>query len=141
MPTFERTIYVVARHRRVFSALVRPHHTEQWYYGLRVRSDYRLGYPFDFELDGEKRVTGKLLKLKPGRRIEYTFGFPRVDELESRVRFDLMTSGSRMTEVRLKHRFFEETETWRAIATWWELALSSLRHYVEIGRGLPIPRL
>jgi uncharacterized protein YndB with AHSA1/START domain/DNA-binding transcriptional ArsR family regulator len=68
------SIYINASPERVWHALTDGDDTVQYYYGTRVRSDWKVGSPLSYDYpDGTVAADGEVIECDPPRRLETTF--------------------------------------------------------------------
>jgi uncharacterized protein YndB with AHSA1/START domain/DNA-binding transcriptional ArsR family regulator len=68
------SIYINASPERVWHALTDGDDTVQYYYGTRVRSDWKVGSPLSYDYpNGTVAADGEVIECDPPRRLETTF--------------------------------------------------------------------
>jgi uncharacterized protein YndB with AHSA1/START domain/DNA-binding transcriptional ArsR family regulator len=68
------SIYINASPERVWRAITDGDETVQYYYGTRVKSDWRVGSPVSYDNpDGTVAADGEVIECDPPRRLETTF--------------------------------------------------------------------
>lgn len=139
-PIFVYVTYIAASPERVWEALTKPDISEQYWFGYRVKADGNAG-----ERMTAHSPTGKLahddpiIESDPPRRLVYAWKplyKDMVGERPSRVTFELedLKGQTRLTVV---HDEFEEgSKIFDLIGKGWPAVLSSLKSYLETGRGL-----
>ncbi len=139
-PTLVHRIHIRASAEEVWRAITDPLFTEQYFYGLSVRSDWKMGARIVYEsLAGGPHMVGTLLEVDPPRRLSFSVRVLRDEEtaadLPSRVTWELEPAegGCNLTVV---HDEFEaETPTYRTVEGGWPLALEGLRELLETGKA------
>ena len=133
-------IYIQAPAERVWDAITKPEHTRQYYYGGAITSDLQIGSPFDYfdtNDEGEPRLllTGKVVEVKPLKRLVHTFSFPNYEDRPSRVTYEIEEQGD-VVKLTVTHQFEEESQTSKDTAEGWPLVLSGLKTWLETGKRL-----
>ncbi len=68
------SIFINASPERVWHALTDGDDTVQYYYGTRVRSDWKVGSPLSYDYpDGTVAADGEVIECDPPKRLETTF--------------------------------------------------------------------
>jgi uncharacterized protein YndB with AHSA1/START domain/DNA-binding transcriptional ArsR family regulator len=68
------SIYINASPERVWRAITDGDETVQYYYGTRVKSDWKVGSPVSYDNpDGTVAADGEVIECDPPRRLETTF--------------------------------------------------------------------
>jgi uncharacterized protein YndB with AHSA1/START domain/DNA-binding transcriptional ArsR family regulator len=68
------SIFINAEPERVWRAITDGNETVQYYYGTRVRSDWKVGSPISYDnADGTVAADGEVLSIDPPTRLEMTF--------------------------------------------------------------------
>ncbi|MCK9915831.1 SRPBCC family protein [Microbacteriaceae bacterium K1510] len=139
-PMFVYVTYIAAPPERVWEALTKPDVSEQYWFGYRVKADGKAG-----ERMTAHSPTGKLahddpiIESDPPRRLVYAWKPLYKDmqgERPSRVTFELedLKGQTRLTIVH--DEFDEGSKIFGLISKGWPAVLSSLKSYLETGRGL-----
>ncbi len=142
-PEFIYVTYVETTPEKLWQALTDGDFTERYWFAHRVASDWNVGSSYQFTLEGEKRLEGKVLISDPPRRLSYSWNgcaeeFRR--ERTSRVTFDLEPRG-KVVKLTLTHDNLDEAGvTFRGIAEGWPMVLAGLKSVLESGTILDIPR-
>jgi uncharacterized protein YndB with AHSA1/START domain len=141
---YEYEIYIGAPIEQVWRGLTDGDLTKQYVYGTRLQSTLKKGAPYAFVGDGDfKVVDGQILDIKPNHRLALTWRahwdqYVSSDP-ESRVTYELSSSGPKVTKLRLLHdQFDRETATYKGSIEGWPLMLSSLKTFLESGEPLPV---
>ena len=137
----ERSIYIVAPRKRVWRALTAPLETPNYYYKTRLETKLRRGEPFRYlSSDGELAVDGELVSVEPESKLVHTLSFPHLKDPATRVTYELSDCGPKMTKLDLVHDgFAKANETWKDVQDGWTRILSSLKTYIETGKGIDWP--
>jgi len=139
-PEFVYTTYIETTAERLWDALTNGDFTERYWYGHRVASDWKVGSPYRFAMQGRPSVEGKVLESDRPRRLSYTWDACSADakrECISRVTFDLEPHG-KVIKLTVTHNNLDECgKTLRDISGGWPLVMASLKSFLETGRELP----
>ena len=113
------------------------------YWGHSNVSDWSVGAPWEHRrLDASKKVdlVGTVIESEPLRRLVITWAFPGdIEEPAkvSRVAFDIETHKDDMVRLTVSHTELEPGgEMERGITEGWPIVLSSLKSFLETGKGL-----
>ncbi len=139
-PSFVYVTYIATTPERLWTALTDPNVTEQYWYGYRVDAGGKAGDPVTAVSPRGKVVhRDVVIESDPPRRLSYSWhplykGL--ADERPSRVTFtiDPLKNQVRLTVV---HDDFDEgSKVYESIKGGWPAVLSSLKTFLESGRGL-----
>lgn len=140
-PTLVHRIRVSAPPERVWQAITDPRFTEQYLFGLAVRSDWQVGTRVVFETpSGETHLEGRITEIDRPVRLRFSARLLRDPEtardLPSRITWEVapVPGGCEVTVVH--DEFDGETYTYRRVKNGWPLALLGLRELLETGRAL-----
>ena len=133
--------YIGTTPQRVWDAIVQPEFTRQYWYHENL-SDWRPGSAWkhrDVET-GDIRIVGKIVEATPPKRLVMTWAYPKdennADET-SRVTFEIETIDS-MVRLTVTHdELVPGSNMEKGIKSGWPRVLSSLKTFVETGKGLP----
>jgi len=139
-PSFVYVIYIAAPPEKVWQALTDPEMTEKYWFGFRVAA---AGKPGDYMTArspaGKEVHRDVILESDPPRRLSYAWQ-PLYDEMRSerpsRVTFELEPF-KEQTKLTIVHDEFDEgSKIFGLISKGWPAVLSSMKSFLEIGRGL-----
>jgi len=142
-PKFVYVVYIASTPEKVFAALTDEQASAQYWSGNRVVSDWKVGSPFALKLKpGMHDVVGKVLAFDPPRQLAYTF-HPHHDGLEregpSRVTFEIELLAGQVKLTVTHDEFPVGSLSFDQISRGWPHVLSSLKSYLETGRGMVAP--
>ena len=139
-PTFVYVTYIAAAPEKVWEALTRPDISEKYWFGYRVEAAGRAGDRMTaISPAGKKAHDDPILESDPPRRLSYAWqplykDMP--DERPSRVTF-LLEPFKGQTRLTVTHDEFEDgSRIFGMISKGWPAVLSSLKSFLEMGRGL-----
>jgi uncharacterized protein YndB with AHSA1/START domain len=139
-PSFVYVTYIAASPEKVWQALTDPAMTEKYWFGYRVAADGKAGDKMTaVSPAGKEAHRDPILESDPPRRLVYGWkplhdNMP--DERPSRVTFELeqLKGQTRLTVVH--DEFDEGSKIFDMISKGWPAVLSSLKSFLETGRGL-----
>jgi uncharacterized protein YndB with AHSA1/START domain len=139
-PTFVYVTYIAAPPERVWEALTKPDISENYWFGYRVKADGKAGERMiAVDPAGKKAHDDPILESDPPRRLVYAWQPLYKDmqgERPSRVTFELepFKGQTRLTVVH--DEFDEGSKIFDMISKGWPAVLSSLKSFLETGKGL-----
>jgi uncharacterized protein YndB with AHSA1/START domain len=145
MTRHQYRIYVKAPIDRVWSAVVDPEFTRQYFHGTAFDSPPRQGEPFRTSMrDGQPAIDGTIEVLEPPHRMVMTWHvlYDAAMEAEppSRVEWTLSEAGEGLTQVDLVHGDLARSPlTWENVRLGWVWVLDGLKTLIETGEPLPAP--
>ena len=141
-PQFVYVVYIASTAEKVFAALTDAEMSAQYWSGNSIVSDWKVGSPFVLKGRQGNVVIGKVLEADPPRRLAYTF-HSQHDGLEkegpSRVTFELEPLKGQVKLTVTHDEFPAGSEVFGHISRGWPHVLSSLKSFVESGRGMMAP--
>jgi uncharacterized protein YndB with AHSA1/START domain len=147
MNTQHIQIAIKASPQQVWDALTDPDTTPGYYIGFSARFDLEPGRPYRYTAGGRDMITGTVVAVEPGRRLETTFNghwAPDVDALpESRVTFSLVDPFMPMpgvTFLSCVHEGLPDTDAAAHLEIGWVSILSGLKTLLETGAPMVVSR-
>ena len=143
-PDFVYVTYIETTPDKLWHALTDGDFTERYWFGVRLRSDWKVGSSFEMvHGDGTVSDAGKIVEVDPPRRLAYTFvnlSDTYRNDLPALATFELEPHG-KLVKLTLTHEgFAPDGKMLPAISRGWPAILSSLKSLLETGRALEIPR-
>ena len=139
-PQFVYVTYIAASPERVWEALTRPDLSEKYWFGYRVTADGKAGERMTaVNPAGRLAHDDPIIESDPPRKLVYGWkplykDMP--DERPSRVTF-LLEPFKGQTRLTVTHDEFEDgSRIFGMISKGWPAVLSSLKSFLEMGRGL-----
>ena len=141
-PQFVYVIYVRTTAEKLWRALTDAEMSAQYWSGNSIVSDWKVGSPFALKGRPGNVVIGKVLEVDPPRRLAYTF-HSQHDGLEkegpSRVTFELEPLEDQVKLTVTHDEFPVGSEVFGHISRGWPHVLSSLKSFLESGKGMMAP--
>lgn len=139
-PQFVYVTYIAAPPEKVWEALTKPDISEKYWFGYRVQADGKAGDRMTaFSPAGKQAHDDPIIESDPPRRLVYGWQ-PLYKEMAgerpSRVTFELEALKGQ-TRLTVTHDEFDEgSKIFGLISKGWPAVLSSLKSFLETGRGL-----
>ena len=139
-PEFVYTVYIAAPAERVWNALVDGDVTRQ-YWGHENRSDWKVGSRWEHVRVGPEGVVdiaGTVIEVDPPRRLVTSWHSPDGESdpaRTSRVTYEITAIGEESKLV-VTHSDLLEESMRAGVSSGWPLVLSSLKSFLEGGKGL-----
>ena len=139
-PKFVYVVYIASTPEKVWQALTKPDITEQYWFGYRVTADGKAGDRMTaINPAGKPAHDDPILESDPPRKLSYAWQPLYKDmqgERPSRVTFELEPFKGQ-TRLTIVHDEFDEgSKIFGMISKGWPAVLSSMKSFLEIGRGL-----
>jgi uncharacterized protein YndB with AHSA1/START domain len=139
-PTFVYVTYIAAAPEKVWEALTRADISEKYWFGYRVEAAGRAGDRMTaISPAGKKAHDDPILESDPPRRLSYAWQPLYKDmqgERASRVTFELEAFRNQTRLTVVHDEFDEGSRIFGMISKGWPAVLSSLKSFLETGRGL-----
>ena len=142
-PEFVYVTYIETTPEKLWHALTEGDFTERYWFGVRLRSDWKIGSSFEMVRDdGSVSDAGKVVEYDPPRRLAYTFmnlSNEYKGELPALATFVIEPHG-KLVKLTLTHEGFAEGSKFLlGISQGWPAILSGLKSILETGKPLDIP--
>jgi uncharacterized protein YndB with AHSA1/START domain len=139
-PTFVYVTYIAAAPEKVWEALTRADISEKYWFGYRVEASAKAGGRMTaISPAGKKAHDDPILESDPPRRLSYAWQPLYKDmqgERPSRVTFALEAFKGQTRLTVVHDEFDEGSKIFGMISKGWPAVLSSLKSFLETGRGL-----
>jgi uncharacterized protein YndB with AHSA1/START domain len=140
-PKFVYVVYIAATPEKVWQALTEPGITEKYWFGFRVAANGKVGeHMIAHDPAGREVHRDVILESDPSRRLSYAWR-PLYDEFRherpSRVTIEIMPLQDQVRLTVTHDDFDDGSVVLEKISNGWPAVLSSLKSYLETGRGLP----
>ena len=133
------TTYIRSTPKKTWDAITKPEFTRQYWAGIANMSDWKKGSKWDhLAPKNEVWITGDVVESAPPKRLVLTWADP--DELKdkSRVTFEIEAVED-MVCLSVTHDCFKAGSKMAGKVAWgWPRVLSSLKSFLETGKGLNI---
>lgn len=139
--TYEYVTYISSTTESVWNALTNTKHTEQYFFGTAIQSDWQVGSRVEYSR-GEVTEFGEILSYKPHQEMSYTWEsvFDETKRLvPTIVNFHLQEMSEGIVKLTLIHEnlldvdYVNEPNTFRGCNNGWPFILSNLKSYLETG--------
>ncbi len=134
----QATVTIDAPTSRVWDALTKPELIQQYLFGTRVTTDWRVGSPITYEGTWQGKTyqdKGKVLQVEPGKLLVSTFwsalsGEPDVPENYKTVRYELSPAGggTKLSVIQDNNATQEEADH---SAGNWKMVLDGMKKLLE----------
>jgi len=141
MSQFTYVTYIRTTPEKLWSALTQPAFTKQYWFGIIMESDWKVGSPWKMvHPDGRTTDAGEVLESDPPRRLVLKWRNEFMPELKAegftRCEFDLAQKGEAV-QLKITHSIDREhAKVIDAVSDGWPQILSSLKSLLESGEPL-----
>ena len=144
-PQFVYTTLIRTTPEKLWDAITNPEFTRQYWGGLENHSDWKPGSKWEHRNPADKAdpvwVTGRVIEAARPKRLVISWVDPEDLTDESRVTFEIEQM-EEITQLTVLHGQFREGSAMAPkIERGWPKVLSSLKSYLETGKGIDIMRL
>jgi uncharacterized protein YndB with AHSA1/START domain len=133
------TTFIRTTPKKLWAAITKPEFTRQYWAGLANVSDWKKGSKWEHTTrENEVWITGKVLECTPHKRLVLSWADP--DDLadKSRVTFEIEQIKNQVC-LKVTHGNFKAGSTMAGkVAGGWPRVLSSMKSFLETGRGLDL---
>ena len=140
-PKLVYVIYIRTTLQKLWAAITKPQFTREYWGGLANVSDWKKGSPWQHVTEGKKPeiyITGQVLECIPPKHLVLTWADPDDSAEQSRVTFEIEAIED-MTCLTVTHGNFKAGSTMVRKVSWgWPRVLSSLKSFLETGKGLKV---
>lgn len=138
---FVYVTYIKTTPEKLWDALTHPEFTRQYWFGISVTSDWKVGSPMAYLKDGVAGVQGKVLAAERPRLLSYTFQETSGEaskEPPTQVTLELEPeAGTDTVRLTVTHTDFVPNSKHRSsISQGWPAVLSGLKSLLETGEIL-----
>ena len=140
-PTLVYTTFIRTTPKKLWAAITKPEFTRQYWAGVENVSEWKKGSKWE-HVGGEKErevwITGKVLESDPPNRLVISWADP--DDLadKSRVTFEIEAIKNQVC-LTVTHGNFKKGSTMAGkVSGGWPRVLSSMKSYLETGKGLDV---
>ena len=135
---FTYVTYIRATPAKVWKALTNPKIIEQYWFGLRIESDWKQGSKWKFYYENELMDSGKITKIVPNKLLVRSWNNEWVPKLKaegtSRCVYELERMGS-TTKLTITHSIARKNSKFiEAVSEGWPMCISNLKSLIETGQ-------
>ncbi len=140
MARFVYVIFIESSPEDLWKALTDPKFTQQYWWGRRLETDWKIGSEIRAVYDGGNvDWEGKVLDFQPFKKLSYTFHLEQKPELKkdepSVVTFEISEVGKSVVKLTVIHDNLSE-KGFEDVSSGWPAILSSIKTVVESGRSM-----
>jgi uncharacterized protein YndB with AHSA1/START domain len=140
MTRFFYATYIKTTPKQLWNALTNPEFTEQYWWGRRLESDWKVGSEIKALYDDNKiDWQGQVLEFQPYTKLSYTFHLEDRPDLmkdkPSKVTFEISSAGKSTMKLTVTHVELSE-KAFNDVSEGWPALLSSLKSLLESGKPL-----
>jgi len=144
-PQFVYTTLIRTTPEKLWNAITTPEFTRQYWGGLENHSDWKPGSKWEHRNPADKAdpvwITGRVIESTPPKRLVLSWADPEDLTDESRVIFEIQQM-EEITQLTVLHGEFKAGSPMAPkVEAGWPKVLSSLKSYLETGKGFDIMRL
>ena len=150
-PKFVYVTIIATTPEKLWQALTDPEFTCKYFFNTRVESDWKMGSPLVYRLNGIITVGGNVLCSEPPRLLSYSFRHVLREELRdephSRVTFEVEPLNGHpelsgpVVRLTVTHEDFPpDSKVLPAVSKGWPTILSGLKTLLETGRPLDLKK-
>lgn len=131
------TTYIRSTAKKTWDAITKPEFTRQYWGEMTNVSDWKKGAKWEhLNKDSEVWIVGKVVESTPPKRLVLTWADPDKLKDQSRVIFEIETDRDTVY-LKVTHDSFKTGSKMEGkVAQGWPLVLSSLKSFLETGKGL-----
>ncbi len=138
-PKLVYTTFIRSTPDKVWTAITKPEFTRQYWGGMANVSDWKKGSDWQhLNPDKEVWITGAVAESKPPRRLVLTWADPDKPKDKSRVTFQIELLKDMVRLIVTHDKLTPGSKMLRGVSRGWPLVLSSLKTFLETGKGLNI---
>ncbi len=139
---FVYVTYIRTTPARLWEALLKPEFTRQYFFGVTMDSDWKVGSPWKMtHPDGTVSDAGEVIESDPPKHLvlKWRNEFPNLKpEGFTRCTFDIAAEGD-LTKLQVVHEAdMDNSKTIAAVSDGWPKILSGLKTLLESGAVLPM---
>lgn len=137
--TYQYVTFISSTAEKVWDALTNTIHTEQYFFGTAIQSDWQVGSRVEYSR-GEVTDFGEILSYEPHQEMSYTWESVSDETIRLEptvVTFHLQEISEDIVKLTLIHEnlmdadYVDEPNTFRGLNNGWPFILSNLKSYLE----------
>ncbi len=138
-PKLVYTTYIRSTPKKVWAAITKPEFTRQYWGAMSNVSDWKKGSEWQhLNKENEVWLTGKVVASQPPRRLVLTWADPDNATDKSRVTFEIQAIEDMVSLIVTHDQLKAGSKMLRGVSWGWPRVLSSLKSFLETGKGLNI---
>ncbi len=139
---FVYVTFIKTTPEKLWKALTNSEFTKQYWFGLEMHSDWKIGSPISYVSNGSVKMAGKILESTPPKVLAYTFHEELTeakDEPPTKVTLTIEKDPrGDFVKLTVVHTDFVENSLHRpSISKGWPAVLSGLKSLLETGETIP----
>ena len=133
------TTFIRSTPKKTWAAIADPKFTRQYWAGIANVSDWKPGSKWEHVAkNDEVWITGKVVECTPAKKLVVTWADPDDLKDQSRVTFEIEQIKD-MVCLTVTHGNFKANSKMAGKVSWgWPRVLSSMKSYLETGKGLNV---
>jgi uncharacterized protein YndB with AHSA1/START domain len=133
------TTYIRSTPKKTWDAITKPEFTRQYWAGLANVSDWKKGSKWEhMTKENEAWIVGEVTEIRPPKRLVLTWADPDDLKDKSRVTFELEAIEDQVC-LTVTHDNFKTGSKMKDKVAWgWPRVLSSMKSFLETGKGLNV---
>ena len=142
-PKLVYATYIRTTPKKLWAAITKPEFTRQYWAGLANVSDWKEGSPWQHVTKGDKPevwVTGKVVECTPPKRLVLSWADPDALADKSRVTFEIEAIEDLVCLTVTHDKFKTGSSMVGKVSGGWPRVLSSMKSFLETGKGLNISK-
>ena len=138
-PKLVYTTFIRSTPKKTWDAISKPEFTRRYWGGMTNVSDWKKGSKWEHHNpENEVWITGKVVESIPAKRLVLTWADPDDLKDQSRVTFEIKPLPDMVCLTVTHDRFKADSKMAGKVSRGWPLVLSSLKTFLETGKGLNI---
>ena len=138
-PKLVYTLFIRSTSKKTWDAITKPEFTRQYWGELANVSDWKKGSKWEHVTkENEAWIVGKVVESAPPKRLVLTWADPDTHKDESRVSFEIEAVEDMVCLTVTHDHFKTGSKMAGKVAFGWPRVLSSLKTFLETGKGLNI---
>ena len=140
-PKLVYTTFIRTTPKKLWAAITKPEFTRQYWCGAKNVSDWKKGSKWEHVFEKEADpvwIMGKVLESVPPKRLVLSWADPDLPAEKSRVTFEIEAIED-MVSLKVTHdKLKAGSKMFRGVSWGWPRVLSSMKTFLETGKGLNI---